>query len=131
MNNACLVPKLAYLLQTTKLSQARIGKIHQPVVRLIKNKIGLSATTGNYILIYQDLGRCRLLGHEVLSQQVVSLQNRLNSVDQVSELMRLRVRQEYALADLVTEQWEDSKNRSLQKIWKNNLACQILVKAKK
>ena len=84
-------------------------------MRLIKNKIGLSATTRNYILTYQGLERCRLLRHEVLSQQVVSLQNRLNSTDQVGELTRLRVRQGYALAGLVTEQWEDSKNRSLQK----------------
>ncbi|CAG8790727.1 17348_t:CDS:2, partial [Gigaspora margarita] len=40
----------------------------------------------------------RLLEHEVLSQQVVSLQNRLNSMDQVGKLTRLKVRQGYALA---------------------------------
>ncbi|CAG8753482.1 46497_t:CDS:2, partial [Gigaspora margarita] len=74
--------------------------------------------------------KAKLLGHEVLSQQVVSLQNRLNSSDQIGELTRIRVKQGYALAGLVAEQWEDSRNRCLQKIWKNNLACQILVKAK-
>ena len=116
VNNMYIVPKLAYMLQATKLTEASIDRIHQPIVRLIKNKIGLPATAGNYIVTHQGLGCCRSLSQELFSKQVVCLQNRLNRVDQVGKMTRIRLNEGYILAGLVKESWPKSQNHCLKKI---------------
>ena len=89
INNMCIIPKIVYLLQTTRLSQAKLDQLHQPVLRLIKNKLGLAATTQNCIVTHAGLGICRVLSQEVFSKQLSSLQNRLNSENQIGELTRI------------------------------------------
>ena len=44
-------------------------------------------------------------------------------------MTRIRLNEGYILAGLVKESWPKSQNRCLKKIWKNNLAGSILVKA--
>ena len=61
INNICIIPKLTYMLQTTKASKGKLIRLHQPVIRLIKNKVGLASTTENSAIMHQGLGRCRVL----------------------------------------------------------------------
>ena len=125
----CIIPKLVYILQTVKVSKECINHLHQPVIRLIKNKLGLLATVGNSIIVHQGLGRCRVLSQEVFNSQMISLQRRLNEPDQVGEITRIRVKQGYALAGLISEEIDTAYASNLKKIWKRNLACLILLRA--
>jgi len=61
INNIYIIPKLTYMLQTTKASKRKLICLHQPIIRLIKNKVGLASTTENSAIMHQGLERCRIL----------------------------------------------------------------------
>src|ERR1041384_3846614 len=126
----CIVPKLAYMLQTTKVSQTSLDDVHQPLVRLIKNKLGFPSTLPNCMIAHAGLGRCKLLSQEIFSRQLTSLQHRLNSTSQVGKLTNIRVKQAYAIAGLTKDCWHESLTSSLRGIWKYNLAGLVLTKAR-
>ena len=102
------------MLQTTKMSKKGLNHLHQPVIRLIKNKIGLLTTAENCIITHQGLGRCKVLSQEVFNSQLVSVQRRLNKFDQVGKIMRMWVKQGYALAKLISEELDLTNRSSLR-----------------
>jgi hypothetical protein len=77
------------MLQTTKASKEKLMRLHQPVIRVIKNKVGLASTTENSAIMHQGLGRCRILSQEIFNNQLISLQRRLNELNQVGEITRI------------------------------------------
>ena len=93
LNNMYLVPKLCYILQMSSLSKIALDSIHQPMIRLIKNKVKLSSTMSNFLLAYRNLENCKFLWQELLIQQTTDLHRRLNSVDQDSQLAKIYIKQ--------------------------------------
>ena len=61
INNICIVPKLTYMLQTTKLSRIAIDKIQRPILRIAKRKLGVVGTIGNSIMLHKNLSNCNSL----------------------------------------------------------------------
>jgi hypothetical protein len=61
INNMCIIPKLLYILQTTKLTKAVVDKIQSPLLRVAKNKLGIVKTADNSIILHRNLGNCNSL----------------------------------------------------------------------
>ena len=74
VNNIYLIPKLCYILQVSNLSKMALQKIQQPYLQLIKNKIGMARTAGNYIISHRGMMGCKLLEQELCIKQISSLQ---------------------------------------------------------
>ena len=55
INNIVIIPKLCYLLQVLKLSKHAIDSIHQPFIKLVKNKIGLVSTASNSLIYHPSM----------------------------------------------------------------------------
>ncbi|CAG8855344.1 37962_t:CDS:1, partial [Gigaspora margarita] len=106
INNMCIVPKLVYMLQITKITKERLEEIYQPIVRLLKNKAELTSILGNYIVLHQGLERCRSLADEVFSKQFISVQNRLNNHSRIGKITRIHMKNGFVLAGLVNETWK-------------------------
>ena len=129
VNNIYLIPKLCYILQVSNLSKIALQKIQQPYLQLIKNKIGMARTAGNYIISHRGMMGCKLLEQELCIKQISSLQNRLNNDGTVLKLAHIRIKQGLLNAGLVAMEWKSKKDKELQHFWKGNLACRVLVKA--
>ena len=93
VNNIYLIPKLCYILQVSNLSKIALQKIQQPYFQLIKNKIGMARTAGNYIISHRGMMGCKLLEQELCIKQISSLQNRLNNDGTVLKLAHIRIKQ--------------------------------------
>ena len=130
LNNMCLIPKLSYMLQLTKVSTRALNSIHQPYVRLVKNKLGITRSVGNHIVTHKGLGGCKALAHDIVAKQIACLQNRLNGRKEIRSLTRLRIKQGFRDACVTNNLWDDEEGMIFRKIWKNNLACLILIRAK-
>ncbi|CAG8737977.1 1178_t:CDS:1, partial [Dentiscutata heterogama] len=50
----------------------------EPFIRLVKSKLELAQIVENNIILYKDLGSCKLLEQEIVTKQLIALQNRLN-----------------------------------------------------
>jgi hypothetical protein len=61
INNMCIVPKLSYMLQVSKLSKRTIDNIQSPILRLAKNKLGIARTVGTSVMLHRNLGNCNSL----------------------------------------------------------------------
>ncbi|CAG8856736.1 36814_t:CDS:1, partial [Gigaspora margarita] len=131
INNMCIIPKLVYMLQIAKVSEKTCNKIHQPLIRLIKNKMELPATAGNYIVTCNSLGGCKNLWHAILNKRIKSLHTRLNSDDMSSALTKLRIERGWLIAGVTESYWKNSTTLVNEYIWKNNLACTTLEQGRK
>src|ERR1041384_367328 len=61
INNMCLIPKLSYILQTTKLPKSALEEIQRPIIKLIKNKADFLRTISNYLISHRNIENCKLL----------------------------------------------------------------------
>ena len=57
----CIVPKLIYMLQTTKLFKRAINAIQSPIISLAKHKLEITKIVSNSIIIYRNMGNCNAL----------------------------------------------------------------------
>ena len=79
VNNKCLLPKISYILQLSKLPIKAFNSIHQPYIRMIKHKLDITQKAGNYIVLHKGLLGCKTLAQEIVAKQVTGLQKRLNT----------------------------------------------------
>ncbi|CAG8576505.1 24605_t:CDS:2, partial [Gigaspora margarita] len=107
------------------MPRARIEKIHQPMLRLVKNKLELQCMTPNYIVTHKSIDNVRTLGAELMNKQVTSLLNRLNNKGQMGSITRTRILQGYRLAGIRKNIKEYNKEevKTLERIWKFNLVA--------
>src|SRR5260364_188328 len=96
-----LVPKLAYLLQTSHLTQQMLYRIQQPYLRFLKNKIDLPSTIGNYIVIHKNMVNCKLLWQKLLTSQLANITKKLNLSDHGKKVLELRLRQDLLQASCI------------------------------
>ena len=75
----CIVPKLTYMLQVTKLTKTLIDKIQSPIIRVAKNKLEIIRTIGNSVISHRNLGNCNSLWNHLKMKQITSLHTRLNA----------------------------------------------------
>ena len=61
INNKCIVTKLSYILQVSKLSKRTINNIQSPILRLAKNKLEIARTVGMSIILYRNQENCNSL----------------------------------------------------------------------
>ena len=129
LNNICIIPKLCYMLQTSRLSKEALKEIHRPMLKLIKNKMELQISTENFILKHKSLGNCRALDEELFAKQTLSLLKRLNS--EGAELLTTSIRLKQGLIDarIVNTQRDLMKINNIKSIWKHNLSCLVLLRA--
>ncbi|CAG8651524.1 9268_t:CDS:1, partial [Dentiscutata heterogama] len=73
LNNICIISKLCYMLQISRLSKEALKEIHRPMLKLIKNKMELQISTENFILKHKSLGNCQALDEELFAKQTLSL----------------------------------------------------------
>src|SRR5260364_33696 len=125
-----LVPKLAYLLQTSHLTQQMLYRIQQPYLRFLKNKINLPSMIGNYIITYKNMINCKLLWQELLTMQIANITKELNSSGRGKEVLELRLKQGLLQAGCVEGKISSADAKSSKSIWKTNLICLALSKAK-
>src|SRR5260364_347787 len=116
-----LVPKLAYLLQTSHLTQQALYRIQQPYLRFLKNKINLPSTIGNYIVIHKNMVNCKLLWQELLITQLANITKELNLSDHEKEVLELRLRQGLLQAACVEKKISSMNTKCSRNIWKTNL----------
>ncbi|CAG8699371.1 29971_t:CDS:2 [Gigaspora margarita] len=83
------------------------NEIYRPLLKLIKNKAELQVTTSTSLLKHKGLGNCT----EALATE-------------------LRLRQRFNDARIVNVMSDLEKIDNIKKIWKFNLACLVLLKAK-
>ncbi|CAG8805887.1 41906_t:CDS:2, partial [Gigaspora margarita] len=129
LNNVCIILKLIYMLQATRLSEHELQKIHRPLLKLIKNKAELQVTTSTSLLKHKGLGNCRVLADELFQKQVISLYKRLNSTGTEALATELRLRQRFNDTRIVNIISNLGKIDNIKKIWKFNLTCLVLLKA--
>ena len=130
INNMCIVPKLLYLLQTMKLTKAVIDKIQSPLLRIAKNKLEIASTTENSIMLHRNLGNCNSLWNQLIIKQITSLHTRLNAGGTEELVTRIRINQGLLLIGATENDWHNNPPKLCNKIWKNNLACYTMLKAK-
>ncbi|CAG8833646.1 4073_t:CDS:2, partial [Gigaspora margarita] len=131
LNNVCIIPKLIYMLQATRLSKHELQEIHRPLLKLIKNKAELQVTTSSSLLKHKGLGNYRALADELFQKQVISLYKQLNSSGTETLATELRLRQGFNDARIVNIMSDLGKIDKIKKIWKFNLTCLVLLKAEK
>ena len=61
INNMCIVPKLVYMLQVSRLSKRAIDTIQGPLIGVAKHKLGIARTISNSVIIHRNLGNCNAL----------------------------------------------------------------------
>jgi len=105
INNMCIVPKLIYMLQTTKLSKRAIDTIQSPIIGLAKHKLEIARTVNNSIIIHRNIGNCNALWNQLVTKQIMSLHTRLNSTGPEEILTRIRISQDLLLAGASKESW--------------------------
>jgi hypothetical protein len=130
INNMCIVPKLTYMLQTTKLSKRIIEAIQSPIIGLAKHKLGIARTVSNSIIIHRNMGNCNALWNQLVTKQITGLHARLNSTGPEEILTKIRVNQGLLLVGATEESWHKIAPKVCSNLWKNNLACQTMLKAK-
>ncbi|CAG8830803.1 9090_t:CDS:1, partial [Gigaspora rosea] len=86
----------------------------QPYFQLVKNKIGIARTAGNYIISHRGMMACKLLEQELCIKQISLLQNRLNNDGIVLKLARIRIKQGLLNAGLVDMEWKSEEDKELQ-----------------
>ena len=91
INNMCIVSKLTYMLQTSKLSKRALDVIQSPIIGLAKHKLGIARTVSNSIIIHRNLGNCNALWDQLLAKQITSLHARTNSAGPEEMLTRIRI----------------------------------------
>ena len=91
INNMCIVPKLTYMLQMTKLSKRIIEAIQSPIIGLAKHKLGIARTVSNSIIIHRNMGNCNALWNQLVAKQITGLHARLNSTGPEEILTKIRV----------------------------------------
>jgi ribonuclease HI len=130
INNMCIIPKLCYMLQVSKLSKGVIDSIHNPIIGLAKNKMEMQRSTRNSIVEHKGLGNCKALWKELLLKQITSLHARLNSSGPEEILTRLRIDKGTQLIGCDKDNWHIDPPDICAKLWRNNLACITMWRAK-
>ena len=130
INNMCVVSKLTYMLQTSRLSRRAADVIQSPIIGLAKHKLGIAKTVSNSIIIHRNLGNCDALWDQLLAKQITSLHSRINAVGPEEILTRIRINQGLLLIGASEEKWWENLPKAVGSLWRNNLACQVMLKAK-
>ena len=123
INNMCVIPKLTYMLQTSKLSKRAIEVIQSPIIGLAKHKMGVVKTVSNSIIIHRNLGNCNALWDHLLVKQITSLHARTNSAGLEELLTRIRINQGLQLIGASERNWYEKPPETIGSLWRNNLAC--------
>ena len=91
INNMCIVPKLTYMLQTSKLSRRATDVIQSPIIGLAKHKLGIAKTVSNSVIIHRNLGNCNALWDQLLAKQITSLHARINAAGLEELLTKIKI----------------------------------------
>ena len=105
INNICIIPKLTYLLQVTKLSKAVIEAIQKPILRIAKHKLGIASTVSNSIMLHRNLENCNALWHQLLMKQITSLHVWVNTIGPEEAFTRIRINYGLLLIGVSETNW--------------------------
>lgn len=130
INNMCLVPKLCYILQVARFNEKIINSIQAPILALTKNRMELTKTTSNSTILHRGIGSCNALWNQLLSKQVFSLYLRLNAAGPEEILTSIRIKQGMQLLGANENSCFKDLPETCARLWKNNLACLTMWKAK-
>src|SRR5260364_386276 len=130
INNQVLIPKLEYILQATNFSEKELEDLYQPILRLFKRKLGIARTAPNGLLIHGGMFNCKTLAGALFAKQVTNLFKRLNSVGLVEELTELSIRNGSMYTGLTRDIRVTDPLDNHDKVWRGNLACNIIEKGK-
>ena len=105
INNICIVPKLSYMLQVSRLSKGSIEAIQVPILRLAKHKLGITRTLSNSVITHRNLGNCNALADHLLMKQISSLHARLITNGPEEILTKIRINQGLFQIGATEEDW--------------------------
>ena len=130
INNAVLLPKLSYMLQVTKLPEQALRSIHQPFWGFCKRKLGLASTTSNLLIQHSGILNFKSLHNDLVIKQITSIQKNLSSRNSIEEITRIRIMQGSVNAGFLNWAHITSTETVSVGMWKDNLTCMTLYKAK-
>ncbi|CAG8819522.1 9054_t:CDS:2, partial [Gigaspora margarita] len=99
-----------YMLQTSKLSKRTIDSIQSPIISLAKRKMGIAKM--------------------LLNKQITSLHVRVNTEGPEELVTKIRIRQGFQLMGVTVNDWHQNRSSIHINLWKNNLACLVMLRAK-
>ena len=116
---------------TTHLSKDVCDKLHQPVIRLAKRKIGLASSTANTIIVNEDIIGIKSLWQRHIEQSITEWTIRINNKNLLGQTILGRLRQ--AQLDLLSTEpiWNIPEESMNSQTIKNNLNAKILLSAKR
>jgi hypothetical protein len=107
-----------------------IDTIQGPIIGVAKHKLGIARTISNSVIIHRNLGNCNALWDQLLIKQITSLYARINSAGPEEKLTRIRINQGLLLLGATETNWQENSAKICNNLWKNNLACQLMLRAK-
>ncbi|CAG8680223.1 24667_t:CDS:2 [Gigaspora margarita] len=113
-----------------KLLERTINSIQQPLLRLAKNKVNWASISSNTTLFHRGLRGCNLLENELTIKQISCLINSFNSAGLTEQFTKLRLQKGMCKARIVNNNWLLMEHSKLKYIWKDNLICLTIYKAK-
>ena len=116
INNMCIVPKLVYMLQTSRLSKRAIETIQSPIIGLAKHKLGIAKTVSNSVILHRSLGNCNALWDQLVTKQISSLHARINAAGPEETLTRIRISQGLLLLGATEENWQEASTEACNKL---------------
>ena len=130
INNMVLLPKLEYLLSNVIVNKRKCDAIHQPMIRLIKQKAELPATCANVTICHKEFFGVMSLWQKHIEHHISELLIRINTKGLVGDTTNMRLKQ-FQLDTNSAECILTSKNSSWRNSNSRNLGAKVLQQAKR